>query len=63
MHQQLAVSIPSFMKAADIRSRATVYKEINSGRLKTIKVGRRRLIPWEAAEDWLRQLQREADAA
>jgi len=34
--------------------RATAYKEIASGRLRTFKVGRRRLISDDAERDWQR---------
>ncbi len=40
--------------------RTTIYSEINSGRLKTVKVGRRTLVTRPAREAWLQQL--EADA-
>ena len=33
-------------------SRQTLYNEINSGRLKSFKVGRRRVIPSEAISAW-----------
>ena len=60
MQEQLAYSIPHFMDVADIKSRSTVYKEIAEGRLQTVKVGRRRLIPVDAAREWLEQLRGEA---
>ena len=34
-------------------SRATVYREINEGRLKTVKVGRRRYVRPEDARAWI----------
>jgi len=34
-------------------AKQTVYNEINSGKLKTIKVGRRRIIPEVAEQNWL----------
>lgn len=61
--QRLAYSIPEFMVDAGIGSRSTVYREIAEGRLKTIKLGRRRLIPYEYAQDWLKKLQQEDAAA
>lgn len=51
-----AYSIAGFMAAFGI-SRFTVYKEINSGRLKTFKVGRRRLISTVAAEKWRKAME------
>lgn len=56
----LAYSIPQFLEASGLGSRTTVYHEIAEGRLKTIKVGRRRLIPYQAAQDWLNELQQGA---
>ena len=49
--EKLCFSINDFALANGI-CRQTVYNEINSGRLRTKKVGRRRLIPKEAAEAW-----------
>ena len=60
MMEKIAYSIPEFMQASGIRSRTGVYSEINEGRLKTFKVGRRRLISREAAKKWLAQ--REAES-
>ncbi|MCZ6859587.1 MAG: helix-turn-helix domain-containing protein [Alphaproteobacteria bacterium] len=41
--------------------RTTIYSEINSGRLKIVKVGRRTLISREALRDWRERI--EADTA
>ncbi len=59
--EKLAISIPEFMQASGMGSRTGVYQEINAGRLKTIKVGRRRLIPYESAKEWLAHRVREAE--
>ena len=40
-------------------SRATLYKEIKVGRIRTFKVGARRLISVDALRDWIRD--REAE--
>lgn len=40
-------------------SRATIYHEINSGRLQMFKVGRRTLISAAAAEKWVQGLENE----
>ena len=40
-------------------SRATFYVEVNSGRLRTFKVGTRRLVTREAATEWRRRLEDE----
>lgn len=61
--KKLAYSIPEFQELTGIGSRTGVYAEIHANRLKTIKVGRRRLIPREAAEQWLECRVREAEAA
>ena len=42
-------------------SRATLYREINEGRLRTVKVGRRRYIRPEDARSWIASLMEEAD--
>ena len=55
MDERLAYSIPNFCKAADV-GRSTVYAEIKSGRLKSVKVGSRTLIPVKEAQAWLKRL-------
>ena len=45
-------SIDGFMNRYGL-ARQTVYNEINSGRLKTKKVGRRRIIPEQYEQEWL----------
>ncbi len=35
-------------------SRDMIYQLIRSGRLRTVKVGRRRLVPVTALDDWIR---------
>jgi excisionase family DNA binding protein len=37
-------------------SRSTVYEEMDSGRLRSVKVGRRRLIPESALIDYINNL-------
>ena len=44
-------------------SRSQSYVEIKKGRLRTMKVGRRRLISTEAAADWRRLMEEKAKAA
>jgi excisionase family DNA binding protein len=53
--EQIAYSIPKFQVLAGDLSRTTVYREIRDGELKSVKVGRRRIIPRDAALDWLRR--------
>lgn len=43
--------------------RTRIYEEINSGRLKTIKVGNRRLIPRSEAQRWLERYLAETNTA
>jgi len=50
--KQSSSSIKDFMERHGI-GRNCVYEEITSGRLKTIKVGRRRLIPQSCEAEWL----------
>lgn len=52
-----AMTIDSFCRWADI-GRTLTYKEIGAGRLKAVKVGNRRLIPYSEAERWLAALPR-----
>jgi excisionase family DNA binding protein len=47
------LSVPDVMESAGL-SRGTVYKEINSGRLNSFKVGRRRLISPAALDNWVK---------
>jgi excisionase family DNA binding protein len=39
---------------------STVYEEIRLGRLRTVRIGRRRLIPTEYVEEYVDLLKREA---
>ena len=41
-------------------SKVTIYSEINSGRLRSLKAGRRRIITDDALRDWERAREREA---
>lgn len=50
-----AMTIANFCHWAGI-GRTMVYQEIGSGRLKTVKVGRRRLVIWSDAKAWLSNL-------
>jgi len=47
-----AYDIKSFCKAFNV-SRSFAYAEMDAGRLKHVKVGRRRLIPRAYALEWL----------
>lgn len=41
-------------------ARSTVYEEIRLGRLRTVRIGRRRLIPTEYVDEYVELLKREA---
>lgn len=49
---KICFTIREFCAAAGI-GRTTVYNEINAGRLKIVKVGKRTLIPAAAASRWI----------
>jgi Helix-turn-helix domain len=53
--RQRAFSIQEFSKIYG-PGRTKVYEELNSGRLRGRKVGRRTIITEDDAEDWLRHL-------
>ena len=57
--EHVLFSIPRLLDIADI-SRTRLYEEINAGRLRVVKVGRRTLVTRAALKAWLEQL--EADA-
>ncbi|WP_024760171.1 helix-turn-helix domain-containing protein [Streptomyces exfoliatus] len=50
--------------AAEVLSikRSTAYEQIRMGRLRTVRVGRRRLVPTEYIEEYVDLLKREAEA-
>lgn len=50
-----AMSVKSFCEAYDV-GETTVYRLMASGNLRAVKVGRKTLIPMEAARDWLKSL-------
>ncbi|MER6394311.1 excisionase family DNA-binding protein [Streptomyces sp. NPDC001523] len=43
--------------------RSTAYEEIRLGRLRTVRVGTRRLVPTEYVDEYVELLKREAQAA
>jgi hypothetical protein len=53
--RQRAMSIGGFCKGYGI-GRTKAYEEINAGRLKARKAGRRTIITSDDAEDWLSRL-------
>ena len=52
---QRAMSVPEFCQRYG-PGRTTAYQEIQAGRLRARKVGRRTIISQDDAEDWLRTL-------
>jgi len=57
--RKLVYNIPEACEAADV-NKDTIYKGINSGKLRSLKIGRRRLIRIEALSKWLKDLEDEA---
>ncbi|MFE2547711.1 MULTISPECIES: excisionase family DNA-binding protein [Streptomyces] len=55
----------SVEEAAELLSvgRSTAYEEIRLGRLRTVRSGRRRLVPTEYVDEYVELLKREAEAA
>lgn len=51
-----AMTIDQFCRWAAI-GRTLVYREISAGRLRSVKVGKRRLILWSSATSWLASLE------
>lgn len=55
MHNQLTYTIDEASKVIGL-GRTRLYEELNSGRLKGVRAGRRTLIPHASIEDWLNEL-------
>lgn len=55
-----AFTIPEFLSTFKV-GRTKAYEEIQTGRLTTYKVGRKRLISSRAAEEWQRRLEAETN--
>lgn len=56
--EQIAYSVEEAMRITRI-GRTRFYQEINSGKLRTFKAGRRRLVSAEALYDWVHRLEAE----
>ncbi len=52
--------VPEVMSLLNV-SRSVIYEQIRSGRLRTVKLGRTRLVPDAAIDDYVRLLEREAE--
>ena len=57
--ERLYYTIPEFGYVHHL-SRSTTYREIKAGRLRVIHVGRKVLVPVEAAQQWAKKLKDEA---
>ena len=57
--RKLVYSIPEACEATGV-NKDTIYKGINTGQLRSLKIGRRRLIRVEALSKWLENLEAEA---
>ena len=51
-----AISIPQAAQALSV-GRTTIYEEIRAGRLESIKLGKRRLVPVAALTSWINERQ------
>jgi excisionase family DNA binding protein len=52
--QQRALTVDEFSKAYRL-GRTSIYKLLNAGELSSVRIGKRRLIPVDAAEQLLRR--------
>jgi len=57
--EKFGLSIPETAEAAGV-GRTTIYNEINAGRLKSYKVGRRRLVSPTALRVWIESREQSA---
>lgn len=60
--KKFAYSIPEAIELSGIH-RDLLYAEINAGNLRTVKIGRRRLIRAEALEEWLKNHEQKTSEA
>lgn len=56
---EVALTVKDVMQRTKL-CRQSVYNEINSGRLKTFRVGNRRLVSPAALSEWVKSLERAA---
>ena len=61
-HDKLALSIPEACALAGVQ-KDSLYREINSGRLKTAKIKGRRVVRRKALEQWLTDMEIATDEA
>jgi excisionase family DNA binding protein len=62
IHDKRVITIKEFCQAYAI-GRTSTYGEINAGRLKTVRLGRRTLIPVDNAEAWLETIRENKKAS
>lgn len=55
------LSVPEFMASTGL-GRTKTYELIGSGDLETVTVGRRRMVPAEALQDWVARLRAQSRA-
>ncbi|CDR08529.1 helix-turn-helix domain-containing protein [Streptomyces iranensis] len=56
----LLYRVPDAMKVLGIKSKNTIYDLMRTGRLRSVKEGRARLIPMSALREYVALLEREA---
>jgi excisionase family DNA binding protein len=57
MTEKILLTVPEFMEATSL-GRTMVYQLIGNGALESVTVGRRRMIPTAALNDWVARLRR-----
>jgi excisionase family DNA binding protein len=62
MSEKIAYRMPEASEVSGI-GRTTLYREIAAGRLESVLVGRRRLIPAVSLRNYIERLRAEANAA
>jgi excisionase family DNA binding protein len=58
VNNKAVLSVTEAMEALDL-SRQTIYNEINAKRLRSFKLGRRRLIPADGIPEWVSMMERQ----
>ena len=58
VNNKAVLSVAEAMEALDL-SRQTIYNEINAKRLRSFKLGRRRLIPADGIPEWVSMMKRQ----
>jgi excisionase family DNA binding protein len=55
MENQLSYTLDEAVKLTGI-GKTRLYEELNAGRLKAVKIGRRTLVPHKSLQEWLQGL-------